>query len=156
MLGSLVFGSKADRFERALDELSAALGFAGERPDKEWKEGPDNLWALDDTHYIVWECKNEVGADRAEINKREAEQMNRSSSWFEKHYPGLKARRIMIHPAKKVESAATDSCITQIGISPTTYKTCSAIHFAVPVVSTASPNGISDASRNTVFQLTAS
>ena len=99
MLGSLVFGSKADRFERALDELSAALGFAGERPDKEWKEGPDNLWALDDTHYIVWECKNEVGADRAEINKREAEQMNRSSSWFEKHYPGLKARRIMIHPA---------------------------------------------------------
>ena len=106
ILGRLVFGTKADPFEQALDELSHALGFAGERPDKEWKEGPDNLWALDDTHYIVWECKSEVGVTRLEINKREAEQMNRSSAWFEKHYPGLTAKRIIIHPARKVESAA--------------------------------------------------
>lgn len=106
ILGRLVFGTKADRFEQALDEVSRALGFAGERPDKEWKEGPDNLWALDDTHYIVWECKNEVTVSRAEINKREAEQMNRSSAWFEKHYPGLKAKRIIIHPAHAVSSAA--------------------------------------------------
>lgn len=106
ILGRLVFGTKADKFEQALDELSRALGFAGERPDKEWKEGPDNLWALDDTHYIVWECKNEVEINRAEINKREAEQMNRSSAWFEKHYPGLKAKRVLIHPANAVASAA--------------------------------------------------
>jgi len=106
ILGRLVFGTKADKFEQALDELSRVLGFAGERPDKEWKEGPDNLWALDDTHYIVWECKNEVEVKRSEINKREAEQMNRSSAWFEKHYPGLMAKRVIIHPAKKVESAA--------------------------------------------------
>ncbi|WP_432741622.1 DEAD/DEAH box helicase family protein [Methylobacter sp. G7] len=106
ILGRLVFGSKADQFEQALDELSFALGFAGERPDKEWKEGPDNLWALDDTHYIVWECKNEVDITRSRINKREAEQMNRSSVWFEKHYQGLKAKRIIIHPANAVESAA--------------------------------------------------
>jgi replicative superfamily II helicase len=45
ILGRLRFGVKADDFEHALDELSRALGFAGERPDKEWKEGPDNLWA---------------------------------------------------------------------------------------------------------------
>ena len=107
VLGRLVFGTKADQFEQALDELSRALGFAGERPDKEWKEGPDNLWALDDTHYIVWECKSKVEVKRAEINKREAEQMNRSSAWFEKHYPGLTAKRVIIHPAKKVESAAS-------------------------------------------------
>jgi replicative superfamily II helicase len=106
VLGRLVFGTKADQFEQALDELSRALGFAGERPDKEWKEGPDNLWALDDTHYIVWECKSEVEVARAEINKREAEQMNRSSAWFEKHYPGLKAKRVIIHPANAVASAA--------------------------------------------------
>jgi replicative superfamily II helicase len=106
ILGRLVFGTKAERFEQALDELSRALGFAGERPDKEWKEGPDNLWALDDMQYIVWECKSEVDVDRSEINKREAEQMNRSSAWFEKHYPGLKAKRIMVHPAYVVESAA--------------------------------------------------
>jgi hypothetical protein len=53
------------------------------------------------------ECKSEVDVNRAEINKREAEQMNRSCAWFEKHYPGLKSKNILIHPAGKVESAAS-------------------------------------------------
>lgn len=106
ILGRLVFGTKADKFEQALDELSRALGFAGERPDAEWKEGPDNLWALDDTQYLLFECKSEVDVSRAEINKREAEQMNRSSAWFEKHYSGKKVKRLIIHPAGKIQSAA--------------------------------------------------
>ncbi|CAJ7948801.1 Superfamily II helicase [Burkholderia pseudomallei] len=107
ILGRLVFGTKADRFEQALDEISRAIGFAGERPDKEWKEGPDNLWALDATQYILWECKSEVEISRAEINKREAEQMNQSSAWFDKHYPGMKVKRIIVHPANSVASAAS-------------------------------------------------
>ncbi|MDA8451055.1 DEAD/DEAH box helicase family protein [Acidovorax sp. NCPPB 3859] len=107
ILGRLAFGVKADKFEQALDEISRAIGFAGERPDKEWKEGPDNLWALDDSHYILWECKDEVGIDRSEINKREAEQMNRSSAWFMKHYPGMDVKRIIIHPTNTVASAAS-------------------------------------------------
>ncbi|MHC5536876.1 DEAD/DEAH box helicase family protein [Singulisphaera rosea] len=106
ILNSLVFGTKADKFEHALDELSRALGFAGERPDKQWKEGPDNLWAMDDTQYLLWECKSEVDVTRAEIDKREAEQMNRSSAWFEKHYQGLNVKRILIHPSNTVQSAA--------------------------------------------------
>lgn len=106
MLGRLVFGTKADKFEAALNELSFALGFVGERPDTEWKEGPDNLWALDDSQYILFECKSEVSVTRAEINKREAEQMNRSSAWFAKHYKEMKVKRLIVHPATKIESAA--------------------------------------------------
>ena len=106
ILGRLRFGVKADPFEAALNELAGALGFAGERPDKEWKEGPDNLWALDSTHYLLIEAKSEVDITRAEINKREAEQMNRSSAWFDKHYKGMSATRLIIHPAKKIQSAA--------------------------------------------------
>lgn len=106
ILASLVFGTKADAFEQALDELSVALGFVGERPDKEWKEGPDNLWALDATQYIIWECKSEVDITRAEISKREAEQMNRSSAWFDKHYVGASVKRLIIHPSYVVPSAA--------------------------------------------------
>ena len=106
ILDRLVFGTIADKFEHALDELSRALGFAGERPDTEWKEGPDNLWALDATQYFLFECKSEVDINRAEINKREAEQMNRSSAWFDKHYPGMKVKRVIVHPAGAVESAA--------------------------------------------------
>lgn len=107
MLSRLVFGVKADSFEQALDELSRALGFAGERPDKEWKEGPDNLWALDATQYLLWECKSEVDITRAEINKRETEQMNRSSAWFDKHYPGMNVKRLIVHPSNTVQSAAS-------------------------------------------------
>jgi hypothetical protein len=106
ILGRLRFGVEADKFERALDELSRALGFAGERPDKEWKEGPDNLWALDNSRYLLIECKSAVDPLRAEINKREAEQMNRSAAWFEKHYGGMQAKRLIIHPAGRIQSAA--------------------------------------------------
>ncbi|MCU1051126.1 DEAD/DEAH box helicase family protein [Stenotrophomonas maltophilia] len=106
ILGRLAFGVSADEFEHALNELSFSLGFVGERPDAEWKEGPDNLWALDDRNYLLLECKSEVDITRSEVNKREAEQMNRSSAWFEKHYPGLEAKRIIIHPAGKIQSAA--------------------------------------------------
>lgn len=106
ILSRLIFGTKADKFEQALDDLSRALGFKGERPDKEWKEGPDNLWALDDTRYIVWECKSEVEVTRVEINKREAEQMNRSCAWFGKYYAGSKAKNVIIHPAKTIQKAA--------------------------------------------------
>lgn len=106
ILGRLNFGVKADRFEQALHELSEALGFAGERPDKAWKEGPDNLWALDATHYLLWECKNEVELTRTEINKSEAEQMNRSYAWFVKHYLGAEVKNIWIHPTNTLQSAA--------------------------------------------------
>lgn len=106
MLGRLVFGTRAESFEEALDDLSRALGFEGERPDAQWKEGPDNLWALDDTQYLLFECKSEVDIQRSHVNKREAEQMNRSAAWFEKHYVGMKAKYLIIHPGSKVESAA--------------------------------------------------
>lgn len=107
ILGRLAFGTKAEKFEQALDDLSEALGFKGERPDKEWKEGPDNLWALDDKHYVLWECKNEVDVNRVEISKYETEHMNSSCAWFEKIYKGSIVKRVMIHPAKKVGKAAS-------------------------------------------------
>ena len=38
--------------------------------------------------------------------EREAEQMNRSAAWFDKHYAGFTVKRLIIHPAGKIESAA--------------------------------------------------
>jgi replicative superfamily II helicase len=106
ILGALVFGGNYDKFEQALDELSRALGFKGERPDSELKEGPDNLWALDKDQYILWECKNEVDILRSEISKGEASQMNSSCAWFGKYYSGSKVNHILIHPARKLGGAA--------------------------------------------------
>lgn len=32
--------------------------------------------------------------------------MNRSSAWFDKHYPGMTVKRVIIHPSNTVQSAA--------------------------------------------------
>jgi len=106
MLGNLRFGVRADAFEKALNDLAFALGFVGERPDKEWKAGPDNLWGLRDDEYVLFECKSEVLIERAEINKDETGQMNNASAWFRKHYPGAKVKRIMIIPTKTLSRGA--------------------------------------------------
>jgi replicative superfamily II helicase len=106
VLGSLVWGGDSDKFEGGLDRLGEILGFATQRPDKEWKEGPDNLWALRDNEYLLFEDKNQVALTRIEITKYETEQMNTSSAWFAKVYPDAKVTRVMVIPTKKVSGAA--------------------------------------------------
>jgi replicative superfamily II helicase len=106
LLGDLRFGVGAERFESALDQLGRALGFVCERPDREWKEGPDNLWAVRDKQYVLMECKSEVELTRAEIHKSETDQMNRSSDWFRKNYGEDEVTRIMIIPTKAVGRAS--------------------------------------------------
>lgn len=106
LLSDLRFGVDADTFEAALHRLGEALGFACERPDKEWKEGPDNLWRIRDNLCLVIECKSEVGLQRADIEKRETEQMNKSYAWFTKEYPSVQAECVMIIPPKKLARGA--------------------------------------------------
>ncbi len=106
LLSDLRFGVDADTFEAALHRLGEALGFACERPDKEWKEGPDNLWRVRDNSCLVIECKSEVNLQRAEIDKRETDQMNKSHAWFTKEYPGVQSQCILIIPPKKLANGA--------------------------------------------------
>lgn len=106
ILSRLEFGVRADRFEHAFDELGRALGFSTERPDKEWKEGPDNLWAIRDGEYLLVECKSEVHLDRQEIFKDETGQMNNACAWFTKNYQGAKAKRVIVIPAGKLAPGA--------------------------------------------------
>jgi replicative superfamily II helicase len=106
ILTHLRFGVKANRFEDALERLGRALGFASERPEKQWKEGPDNLWCIRDNEYLLFECKSEVALDRAEIVKYETEQMNASAAWFAKNYKGSKVKLHMIIPTRRVAKSA--------------------------------------------------
>ncbi len=114
LLTRLEFGVKAERFEQAFKELGMALGFASERPDKEWKEGPDNLWCVRAGHYLVVECKSEVDLNRAEINKDESGQMNNACAWFEKYYKGATATKILIIPTNRLSHAA--GFVQEVGI----------------------------------------
>jgi len=100
----LVFGVKADKFESAIDDLGHILGFNTERPDNNWKAGPDNLWAIREGQYLFIECKSEVLLTRSEITKDETGQFNNNIAWFKRFYPGAKVQHTIIIPTKKVKS----------------------------------------------------
>lgn len=106
VLADLRFPTAAEKFEQAFQDLGTALGFSCERPDKEWKEGPDNLWALEDDQYLLVECKSDADPKRAEIYKSETGQMNTACAWFAKKYKGAKSSKIMITPAGKLAKGA--------------------------------------------------
>ncbi|HWA08331.1 MAG TPA: DEAD/DEAH box helicase [Opitutaceae bacterium] len=105
----LTFGTAANDFERAVQQAGQALGFNSERPEKEWKAGPDNLWCLRDGDYLLIECKSEVLETRSEINKHEVGQMNTAIAWFKKNYQQSQFTRIMIIPTSKVGPASVFS-----------------------------------------------
>jgi len=105
--GNLEFGVSANDFEEAFDRLGIALGFSTQRPDKEWKEGPDNLWAVRDGEYLLSESKSEVELSRAEIYKTETGQMNNPCAWFKNKYSNAKVTNLLIIPTKALFSALT-------------------------------------------------
>jgi len=106
ILTALRFGADSDRFERALQQLGEAMGYSAERPDKEWGEGPDNLWCLRKNEYLHFECKNGVDIRRDEISKTESGQMNNSIAWFRKTYGDANLTPLIVFPGKKIGKAA--------------------------------------------------
>lgn len=98
LLNRLTFGIDSGIFERAVNDLAKALGFEGQRPDKEMKAGPDNLWALKENQYLLFECKNEVLSSRSSIHKAETGQTNNAIAWFKDNYGDATIKIIMIHP----------------------------------------------------------
>ncbi len=106
ILNKLKFGVSADKFEQALNDLAKILGFQSQRPDKEWKEGPDNLWKIDDNTFLLIECKNNVHLERDKITKDETGQMNNACAWFDRIYGDMQVKNIMIISTKAISNAA--------------------------------------------------
>lgn len=103
ILDNLSFGIEADKFELALKNVGELLGYISQRPDKEIRKGPDNLWCGINNQYNFFECKSEVEETRGEISKHEAGQMNNHCAWFEEVY-GTEANvnRFLIIPTKNL------------------------------------------------------
>lgn len=106
-LDNLKFGIDSEKFEDAIKKIGLMLGFASERPDKQWKEGPDNLWAVAPSKYFVIECKNEVLESRNCISRTETGQMNNSCGWFGTQYQKCESTNIMIIPTLNIEKGGT-------------------------------------------------
>ena len=95
--GQLVLGVKAllsdidwdpertDAAEEAFENLGCHLGLGGERPDKHYGRGPDNLWALSSDRHAVIELKTGV-ATSAAISKRDLGQLDQSLRWYRENY----------------------------------------------------------------------
>jgi hypothetical protein len=107
ILSRLNFGVKADRFEDAFNQLGCFLGFAAQRPEKEWKEGPDNLWGVRENEYLLVECKSEVAQERSYIIESEAEQMNKSCAWFNSQYKNANCHRWIVIPTRRITKKAS-------------------------------------------------
>lgn len=108
LLDDLDWGEEgAKRFEAAMRDLGAFLGFHSQRPEEDTGRGPDNLWALGELNYLVIECKS--GAVVApKISKGDTNQLNGSINWFyEKYDETCKMTPIMVHPKSVFDHSAS-------------------------------------------------
>ncbi len=102
-LSDLSFSITSEKFEKALQQVGELLGYKSQRPDKEIRKGPDNLWCGVDEEYLLFECKSEVEETRDAINKKESGQMNNHCAWFENEYGvNVKVANFLIIPTKKL------------------------------------------------------
>ncbi|USS85509.1 DEAD/DEAH box helicase family protein [Fructilactobacillus myrtifloralis] len=102
----LTFGTNSKEFENAMDDIGKILGFKTERPDYEYKKGPDHLWAVKDNLYFIIEDKNKVKESREKINKNEMGQMNNSIGWFNANYHQNDYHAFLVIPTKYHDPAA--------------------------------------------------
>ena len=87
----------SNTFEAAVNDLAWFLGIKGQRPEKDYREGPDNLWALQNGHFLIIECKNGCTTENG-ISKANAGQLGQSRDWFAERYPVSASTPIIIHP----------------------------------------------------------
>ena len=107
ILSNLCMESEYEKFEEALNQVGVSLGFVCSRPDKETGGyGPDNLWAIDSSKYLVIECKTE--ATTQTIKKDYCNQLSGSVHWFKENYvyPN-ECIPIIVHPSKFVDIVAS-------------------------------------------------
>jgi hypothetical protein len=96
----------SNKFEAAINDLAMFLGIQGQRPEKDYREGPDNLWALPNGEFIIIECKNGVISNDG-ISKHDAGQLGQSMEWFNGRYPASQGIPVIIHPKKKLGQGAS-------------------------------------------------
>ena len=93
-------------FEEAMKNIAQYIGFESQRPEQEYKKGPDNLWNAGGLKYFVIECKNE--AISTTISKDYCNQLNGSCTWFKNKYDtSCSYVPIMVHPSTLFEYAAS-------------------------------------------------
>lgn len=107
ILDRLSFSQDTHDFERALETIGEMLGFKSSRPDTMTKgKGTDNLWAIGDNKYLIFECKS--GVTRGIISKDDCNQLGGSVRWFQMEYEnGYQWIPVLIHPTNIMDRLAS-------------------------------------------------
>jgi hypothetical protein len=94
----------AVRFEIAVATVARLIGFVSQRPEAEYGRGPDVLWSLGSSKFLVIEAKNGVSTDT--IAKSDCDQLSGSVNWFRESYDqSASAAPLMIHPVALTDRA---------------------------------------------------
>jgi hypothetical protein len=92
-VSGLVPEASSDRFEQSLADLGRYLGIQAQRPENEFRIGPDVLWITPGPRDFVIEAKSRKDADNP-LYKRDHAQLLEAEQWFKSAYPGRSAVRI--------------------------------------------------------------
>lgn len=106
LLSDLRFDAEAtNEFEDALERVASYLGFSGQRPERDFGNGPDVLWAIGNLEYLVIECKS--GASSDVIYRSAVEQLAHSMNWFGEAYDNsCRAVPVLVHPSNELAPGA--------------------------------------------------
>lgn len=75
---------EATKFESALAEAGRLIGFHAQEPEAEFGNGPDVLWGMTDSHFLILEAKSRATHD--EITRDNIGQLLQSGEWFKQRY----------------------------------------------------------------------
>jgi len=106
IMSDLVPEASPSRYEEALANLGAYLGFDAERPEKVHKVGPDVLWRTDAEFDFVIEAKSEK-VDGNPLYKKDHAQLLEAEHWFKQAYPGRDSIRVSALPEAVADEKAT-------------------------------------------------
>ena len=81
----LSYNGSPEAFEQAVLDLAQLVGARSFRPEKEFGEGPDDLWLWPSVSLVI-EAKNE---NKKTLHKKDAGQLLLSLQWFKRSYPLL-------------------------------------------------------------------
>lgn len=114
ILDDLVFApDNANEFEAAMQQVAEFIGFKAQRPELEFKRGPDILWAVGNLRYFVIECKS--SATVPTVSKHYANQLSGSANWFDQRYDQTcTSTPILVHPSHIFEAAGTPHPATRV------------------------------------------
>lgn len=93
----LTSAATSNQFEESMKRLAKYLGFVGQRPEHDFRIGPDVLWLIEHDYAFILECKNRKEIKNS-LTKEEHGQLLTAEAWFATEYPEREAKRMVVHP----------------------------------------------------------